>query len=449
MTGNADARVQRLAELLKQQTPRLEHRELEDYVRRFVDHRSEFLKLTRDHSSPLYALDREALVVKARAFLAVFRERFPTVQPFYAVKSNNHPEIARTLTGEGYGLDVSSGEELQMALDGGAAAIIFSGPGKTDDELRLAVRQADRVTVMLDSFGELQRLERVASESDGHMRTGVRVTTQESGIWRKFGVPVESLDDFFAQATQCHHVRLSGIQFHLSWNLNPDKQVAFINRLGVALREMKRESRKAIEFLDVGGGYWPPRGEWLQWSATPEGALHSAAGLAEASPVEHYKQSAAPLQEFAERISQAVAEQVPADLDFRLYCEPGRWLCHEAMHLLVTVVDRKAPDLVITDAGTNAIGWERFESDYFPVINLTRPSLQEKECLVAGSLCTPHDLWGYSYFGEDIQPGDVLLIPDQGAYTYSLKQQFIKPLPRVVDMTTQGKSPHFGGGEAS
>jgi len=102
------------------------------------------------------------------------------------------------------------------------------------------------------------------------------------------------------------------------------------------------------------------------------------------------------------------------------------------MHLLISAVDKKSPELVITDAGTNAIGWERFETDYFPVINLTRPGLDEHRCLVLGSLCTPHDVWGYSYHGKEIRPGDVLLIPCQGAYTYSLRQEFIKPLPKVV-----------------
>jgi diaminopimelate decarboxylase len=87
---------------------------------------------------------------------------------------------------------------------------------------------------------------------------------------------------------------------------------------------------------------------------------------------------------------------------------------------------------VITDAGTNAVGWERFETDYFPVLNLSRPALSEKPCNVLGSLCTPHDVWGYSYWGEGIEIGDILLIPTQGAYTYSLMQNFIKPLPEVV-----------------
>ena len=90
--------------------------------------------------------------------------------------------------------------------------------------------------------------------------------------------------------------------------------------------------------------------------------------------------------------------------------------------------------MVITDAGTNAIGWERFEIDYCPILNLTRPSLQERECNILGSLCTPHDIWGYSYWGKDIQEGDILMIPEQGAYTYSLRQHFIKPLPQVITL---------------
>jgi len=87
---------------------------------------------------------------------------------------------------------------------------------------------------------------------------------------------------------------------------------------------------------------------------------------------------------------------------------------------------------VITDAGTNAVGWERFENDYFSVINLTHPGSHEQNCHILGSLCTPHDVWGYSYHGTKICAGDLLLIPDQGAYTCSLRQNFIKPLPQSV-----------------
>jgi diaminopimelate decarboxylase len=66
------------------------------------------------------------------------------------------------------------------------------------------------------------------------------------------------------------------------------------------------------------------------------------------------------------------------------------------------------------------------------VINLSRPSLKEIPVRVFGCLCTPLDIWGTSCFGREVLPGDILLIPDQGAYTYSLRQSFIKPIARVV-----------------
>lgn len=426
-------------------TPRLDAARLRDYVSSFLDRGDSFRRLVESEGSPLYVFDKAALVSRAREFMTTFRSYLPAVQPFYAVKSNHSPLIARTLVEEGYGLDVSSGDELTMALAQGADKILFSGPGKMEAELDLAVEHADAVTVLIDSFGELERLEQAAARRDRVIRAGVRLTTSESGFWRKFGLPLERLEQFIAAADKCEHVKWCGLQFHISWNMNPDNQVIFLNKVSETLGRLPAEQRRRFEFIDVGGGFWPPHGEWLQPSATPESQLHTARGESFGGPLDHFCFPAAPLGVFAERISSAVTSRMPSDLEFVLYCEPGRWLCHEAMHILVTVVDRKADDLVITDAGTNMVGWERFENDFFPVINLTRPALTERECLVAGSLCTPHDIWGYSYFGDDIQAGDLLLVPHQGAYTYSLRQHFIKPLPKVATLPDHAARSHSGG----
>ncbi len=139
-----------------------------------------------------------------------------------------------------------------------------------------------------------------------------------------------------------------------------------------------------------------------------------------------------PIDRFAHEISQAIYQHIHNRLACRICFEPGRWICNDAMHIIIKVMDKKYDNLVITDAGTSALGWERFETDYFPVLNLTRPAMTEKECLILGSLCTPHDVWGYRYWGKDIQEGDLLMIPTQGAYTYSLRQEFIKAVPPVL-----------------
>ena len=190
--------------------------------------------------------------------------------------------------------------------------------------------------------------------------------------------------------------------------------------------------KSRLEFIDMGGGYWPEQGEWLRAAGTPEGKLLDALGRGEEAGRAHHRLSATPIEEFANRLGAAVKRHLFPVVPCRILLEPGRWISNDAVQLLISVVDKKAPDLVITDAGTNAVGWERFESDYFPVLNLTRPGMTERPCHILGSLCTPHDVWGTSYWGDDIRCGDVLMIPTQGAYVYSLRQNFIKPLPSVI-----------------
>ena len=413
--------------------------EISIFVEGFLQRRDVFLQTSHRHGSPLYVVEESILLERAEQFTEAFCHELPDVRIYYAMKSNNNPQIIKALVNAGLGLDVSSGVELRIALDCGATDIVFSGPGKTDKELSLAVEGRDRTTVLIDSFGELERLQCIAAEKDTHIRSGVRLTTDSNGLWRKFGIPLENLSQFLDEAKHCSHVSVHGLQFHTSWNLDPGNQVDFIARLGNTLSEMIPEQRSMIEFVDIGGGFWPSQGEWLQSDGTPKSSPDTIIPLP-IHGIRHYKRPSTAIQDFADQIAQAVRTHLFPYVSCRICAEPGRWLCNDAMHLLLTVVDKKAKDLVITDAGTNAVGWERFETDYFPVINLSRPELKEHECYILGSLCTPHDVWGYAYWGKDIQPGDVLLIPTQGAYTYSLRQEFIKPLPAVVMLDRSGPS---------
>ena len=429
---NADALLTAAARRLQTTTPGLGATEIERFVRRFLDRADVFLAAAREHGSPLYVLEGRVLRDRAARFTRAFQAELPAVAVYYAMKSNNHPAVARILAESGLGLDVSSGREMAVALDCPARHIVFSGPGKTDEELRLAVAHRDRVTVLMDSFGELERLERVAAEAGEPVRAGVRLTTDERGLWRKFGVPLGDLPRLAKATEQCPHVRWGGLQFHTSWNMDSTAQTEFIARLGAALEALAPERRERIEFIDIGGGYWPAKGEWLHATATPAGLVRQAVAPVQRPSGSHHRCPSTPIEEFAREIGAAVREHLLSRVDCCLWMEPGRWICNDAMHILLTVIDRKGDDIVITDGGTNAVGWERFENDYFPVINLTRPALTERPCYVLGSLCTPHDVWGYFYHGRNIRPGDVLLVPTQGAYTYSLRQDFIKPLPKTV-----------------
>jgi diaminopimelate decarboxylase len=430
--------LKKAAEVLQQPNSVLDYDEVAAFVGSFLKRADTFIETAARHGSPLYVFDERALLERAAQFTAAFKEALGDIHVFYAVKSNNHPALVGSLVQSGLGLDVSSGLELELALCCNCSDIIFSGPGKTENELQLAVRHSNKVTVLMDSFGELDRLERVAAELQTRINAGVRLTTGERGFWRKFGIPLSRLDSFIKKAAGCSHVLLSGLQFHTSWNLDPDPQVNFIERLGHSLQNLSENWRQLLRFIDIGGGYWPPQGEWLQWAGTSKGRLHQALLDTRTPSTEHYKLPVSPITSFAAKIGTAIQRHVAPYVDCRFYAEPGRWLCNDAMHILLTVVDKKLEDLVITDGGTNIVGWERFETDYSPIINLSRPSKSEHKCFILGSLCTPRDVWGYSYFGKSIEPGDMLLVPNQGAYTYSLRQEFIKPLPKVVTLDASG-----------
>ncbi|MFH0851943.1 MAG: alanine racemase [Candidatus Peregrinibacteria bacterium] len=406
--------------------------------------KAEQIRRTRRHiETPCYILDQAELECGIQEFQDAFAQHFPTCSCFYAVKANHYDGILRTMVAHGLGLDVSSGRELALALKCHAKVILFSGPGKTDEELLLALKYSDRVTVNLDSLCELERLSSLAQSAKHGIRAGVRIHTPVQGAWQKFGIPLEELPAFWRKAQKQHGVCLEGIHFHLSWNRTPEKYVAVLRALGNTLRDgFTPAMRGQVRFIDIGGGYYPHAAEgtypWTDYrpGMSPVGRiLRLADGAFSATTLfrhSAYLSVSQPIGHFARDIAAAARRFIRPFVHCEYYTEPGRILCTRAMHVAVRVVDVKSPTVVITDGGINMLGWGCGESFYHPIVNLTHPAKKERECTVFGPLCTPHDLWGYRLFTGKLASGDLLLIPFQGAYRYSMAQEFIKPIPPVV-----------------
>jgi diaminopimelate decarboxylase len=409
---------------------------LQAYVRSMLEKREILLESAHTFGTPQYLFDEPALAQSLARFHDAFSRRMERFRLFYAVKSNSFPGLCKVVSDAGHGLDVSSGMELSTALDTGCKHILFSGPGKTDDEIRFALSHREKVTVLMDSVSELERISRLATEgrvSHGPVKAGIRIRAEHHGLWDKFGIPLEDLQGFLRKARSVPSVHLQGLQFHTSWNRDPRPQVEMIQALGALLKQGPPERDWArLRFLDIGGGYWPEKGEWLNPQNTWWGKLLLLFEPDHAFKSRHYYLEAKSLDVFSTEISRALSLQGKPLSDLEIWMEPGRWISTPAMHILLKVVDRKDENRVITDGGINLLGWERPLTEFIPVINLSRPSLKEIPISVFGSLCTPLDIWGTSCFGQDLLPGDVLLIPDQGSYTYSLRQSFIKPIARVV-----------------
>lgn len=399
---------------------------LKEYVKRYFLSKHKFIKAwERAGKQPAYVLDLPALYKQAERFMTTFRNVLNNTDFYYAVKSNNNPDIVKVLSEIGFGLDVSSGQELQLAIDVGSGKIAFTGPGKTESELNLALKHNDKVVILMDSFSELERLKKLSESSRKEIQAGVRISHATTGTWQKFGIPITDLKNFWRLAHKHPYLKLSGIHFHTSWNMNPSRQLKMIEEIGNVISDWEFASE--IKFLDIGGGFWPPRGEWLQHQPPENKKLNK-----QNESSDHFLVPSLSINSFAREISNCIKKHIFPKSKCKICLEPGRWISSDAMHLMMSVSDKKTNNLVITDAGTNAVGWERYEHYYAPILNLSSPEISEKKCQILGSLCTPEDIWGYNYWGKDISTGDVLLIPDQGSYTYSLRQQFIKPLPTVI-----------------
>lgn len=415
---------------------------LERYVRACHERREILLQSACRFGTPQYFFDEPALARQIARFQSAFSPHLPAYRVFYAIKSNPFRGICTRVLSEGLGLDASSGHELHAALALGCTRALFSGPGKTDAELRLAVRNRERVTLLMDSPGEMRRLHGILKQEGvpgKPLRAGIRVHGKHQGIWNKFGISLNELGALLKEASELGDIDLCGIQFHASWNLDPEAQIRMIEEIGNALRgQLPEDQLKALKFIDIGGGFWPEQGEWLNAQNTFSGRLIQCLDPDYAVPLKHYYRPAKSLHYFAKEISDALRRQGPPLSNLEVWMEPGRWLSTPAMHILVRVVDKKSPLIAITDGGIHLMGWERPLTEFIPVINLTRPGTDEFALNTFGSLCTPHDVWGGSVFGAGIETGDILMIPDQGAYTYTLRQSFIKPRGRVVGYDGRG-----------
>jgi len=397
------------------------------------------LEFSKNRATPFYLFDEKELIDSAGEFTRAFNKHIVDCQAYYAVKVNWHPYILKAVVRQGFGLDVSSGRELKLAIKAGADKMVFSGPGKTEADLRLALSNKNKIIIQLDSFGELEKLGKLASDLKKDIRVGARIFTKTHGQWNKFGISLAELKSFWQQARKYPRLKLQGIQSHLSWNEDAVPYQNIIRELaGYLKNNFSGEDLASIKFIDLGGGFLPYRiTAGYPW-ATAQGDIIKKAGewvdLSAKFTHRYYLTQSIDLDSYAQGIARAIKKYLNPIIKCNYFFEPGRIICHKSMHLILRVIDIKNKNNIILDGGINMVGWEGLRYDYMPLINLSDFSAQEKPCLVYGCLCMSDDIWGYSCYGRKIKVGDLIVIPYQGAYTYSSAQNFIKEIPPVYKM---------------
>ncbi len=408
---------------------------LSHVVKENLKKRKPILALTKKYQTPFYLFDQREAEKSIKEFKSVFIKAIPNLEIFYAVKSNPHEYLLKTAVKHKLGLDISSGRELQLAVKNGATKMVFSGPGKTVEELESAIKYRHKLIIHLDSFTGLRRLAALLKTNNQTIRAGVRVYTKYHDNWNKFGISLDELSEFFKVAKRYPQIQLQGLQCHMSLAKGAAIYQKMLQEIARYIGRLSTIDRAKIKFIDFGGGFENHRLEgYFPWTL-PQGEIIKTAteyfGQSVKFKDQYYLSESVSLQAYAQAISRTIKKYLNPLVDCVYYCEPGRAISTKSMHLILKVMDIKRPGLAIMDGGNNMMGYEVFEFYYYPVINLTHPANREISCHLYGSLCTPYDLFGYYCYAKTIVEGDIMMIPNQGAYTYTLAQNFIKPIPNV------------------
>ncbi|MFH2021525.1 MAG: hypothetical protein ABIJ34_09000 [archaeon] len=399
--------------------------------------------------TPQYILDADSLASRAAFFTGTFKKNIPNSEFFYAMKCNDLPFIVKTLKNNGFNADAAGLFELKLALKLGFKKIIFTSPGKDDEEIKLALKHSSKIIMNIDNLDEISMIIEVMSEIKFRRRLKIsfRVNpdTSITKAWSKYGMTLKQLPKAIKKIRNDKRFRLSGLHFHTSWNRTPDRQVKKIKILGKFLAENFRSETRRLEFMDIGGGFFPEdtavlnkfsfKGDLVrlleEWHADDD-TLPNIQFKNHSFSV----RTVDPLEKFSESISDALQKYIfPLNKKIKIFFEPGRFMVTHSTSILTKVIAEKNGS-VIVDAGVNLTGDYRFEEFSFaPIINLSRPSLKPNKKTIYGALCDPSDLWGYSYYGDSIKKGDYLLILHQGAYTFSMSWRFIKPIAKYIALT--------------
>jgi diaminopimelate decarboxylase len=367
--------------------------------------------------TPFYCYSTATLVRHYRVFRAAFDAADVTVH--FAVKANGNIAVLRTLANLGAGFDVVSGGELQLALQAGATPerIVFSGVGKTEDELRLAV-EAGVGQINVESESELYRLSRIAAAAGRRVRIALRVNPDvDAGTHakittgrkeNKFGIDWTLAPALYRKAKTLPGLEPRAVAVHIGsqiTDLRPFED-AFLRVRDLVL--MLRGEGLDIDHLDLGGGLGVP----YDFAAVPPPL-----------PADYGK----------------MVGRVFGNLGCKLAFEPGRLIVGNAGILVGRVVVLKSgaeKTFAILDAGMNDLlrpAMYDARHDIVPVRE-PAPGAGRVDYEVVGPVCETSDKFASGVALPPLAEGDLLAFLTAGAYGASMSSTYnARPLvPEVL-----------------
>ncbi len=370
--------------------------------------------------TPAYVYSKAALLEGYRAYDRAFAE-VPHIV-CYSVKANSNLAVLGVLGKAGAGADIVSGGELFRALRAGIPTdrIIFSGVGKTPDEMRAAL-EVGILLFNVESLSELRALDAVARELGVKAPVALRVNPDvnpqthayiATGLRSsKFGIPYDQALEAYEEAAGLKGVEVVGADMHIGSQLTKAAPFADAVARIASLVKTLRERAIEIRLVDVGGGL---------------GIRYRAE-----TPPTH--------QEYATVLLPALRE-----LGVTVLLEPGRSIVGNAGLLLTRVLYRKdtgEKKFVIIDAAMNDLIRPPLYDAYHEIrpVNEARLGGPVETVDVVGPVCESGDFVAKDRELAQAQEGDLLAIMSAGAYGFAMSSNY-NTRPRAVEVLVDGDS---------
>jgi len=387
------------------------------------------LTLLAEHfGTPLYVYSASTIRERMRAFDRAFQKIPHTV--CYSVKANSNLSILRLLARMGCGFDVVSGGELERVLRASRSAgkkVVFSGVGKTPDEMQAALK-ADVLLFNVESESELRALAECAARAKKKARIALRVNPDvpakthpyiSTGLHQhKFGIPIEEAGRLYARASEVKFLEVAGISVHIGSQITDMKPFAATMERVAALTRTLRANGHSIKYVDAGGGLGIDYETPSQPNFAKQVASYAAALLK-------------PLQ----------------TLKVHLLLEPGRSIVAPAGALLTRLLYKKTngkKQFLVVDAAMNDLVRPSLYHAYHEIVAVRASDPSSEKGLseiadVVGPACETGDFFARDRDLPIMQEGALLALLDTGAYGMVLASNY-NTRPRPAEVLVDGKS---------
>jgi diaminopimelate decarboxylase len=371
--------------------------------------------------TPCYVYSRAALTEAYAAYAKAFEGRDHLV--CYAVKANSNLAILDLFARLGSGFDIVSGGELQrvLAAGGDPGKVVFSGVGKSEDEIRAAL-EARILCFNIESASELERVNRIAGELGVRAPISLRVNPDvdagthpyiATGLKQnKFGVAYAEAPALYSRARSLPHVTIEGVDCHIGSQLTDLAPIA--EALGKIADLVERLERDGIELkhVDVGGGVG----------------------------IRYQSETPPPIPEYAAVVLRALRND-----RHKLLFEPGRVLAGNAGLLLTRIEYLKQGEdrsFAVVDAAMNDLVRPSLYDAWHDVLAVAQesPAAPADVYDIVGPICETGDFLARAR-RLNVSEGDLLAIMSAGAYGMSMASNY-NTRPRAAEVMVDGAEYH-------